>query len=68
MARRPKTWADQLRWSIVASGLTSYALWKETGVSESVIGRFLRKKRSIQFGTAEKLGRAVGVTLQTGKE
>jgi hypothetical protein len=39
----------------------------ETGVSESVIGRFLRKKRSIQIGTAEKLGRAVGATLRAEK-
>jgi hypothetical protein len=63
-----RSWSDELRWAISFSGLTGYQLSKVTGVAEAVIGRFRRKERGIKFETAEKLGRAVGVTLRAEKE
>jgi plasmid maintenance system antidote protein VapI len=67
-AAKPKTWAETLRWAIAARTQSSYELSKRTGVAASMINRFRAKERSLTLETAERLGRAVGVTLRIGKE
>jgi transcriptional regulator with XRE-family HTH domain len=50
-----KTIVDQLRRAIADSGQTEYAIAKGSGVSQSVLSRFVRGERSIGMETAAKL-------------
>ncbi len=50
-----KTIVDQLRKAIVQSDETEYAIAKGSGVSQSVVNRFVHGERSIDINTAAKL-------------
>lgn len=50
-----KTIVDQLRKAIVNSDETEYAIAKGSGVSQSVVNRFVHSERSISIDTAAKL-------------
>ena len=50
-----KTIVDQLRKAIADSGETEYAIAKGSGVSQSVVNRFVHGDRSISVETAAKL-------------
>ena len=46
---------EQLRLAIAASGQTEYAIAKGSGVSQSVVNRFVNGERGISLETAAKL-------------
>jgi plasmid maintenance system antidote protein VapI len=46
---------DQLRRAMRDSGETEYAIAKATGVSQSVVNRFVSEERGISLATAAKL-------------
>ncbi len=50
-----KTIIDQLRRAIRDSGETEYAIAKASGVSQSVVNRFVSGERGISLETAAKL-------------
>jgi transcriptional regulator with XRE-family HTH domain len=50
-----KSIVDQLRQSITQSGESEYAIAKGSGVSQSVLNRFMNGERSIGLETAAKL-------------
>jgi plasmid maintenance system antidote protein VapI len=50
-----KTIIDQLRKAIRDSGETNYAIAKGSGVSQSIIDRFVSGERGISLETASKL-------------
>lgn len=61
--KKPVTIEDQLRKAIKASGLTTYALAKASGVTHQQIGRFLSEEREPGLKTAAKLATALGLQL-----
>jgi len=56
-------WSQQLRQAIAATGLSRYQIAKQSGVSQQVIGRFLKCERSLTLKSAERLGGAVGLMV-----
>lgn len=50
-----KSIVDQLRRAIKDSGQTEYAIAKESGVSQSIVNRFVSGERGISLETAAKL-------------
>jgi transcriptional regulator with XRE-family HTH domain len=50
-----KTIIDQLQRAILKSGETEYAIAKGSGVSQSVLSRFVSGERGISLETASKL-------------
>jgi plasmid maintenance system antidote protein VapI len=54
---------DQLRKAILQSGETEYAVAKGSGVSQSVVNRFVHRERSIGIETAAKLCACLKLTL-----
>ena len=50
-----KTIVDQLQQAIAKSDETEYAIAKGSGVSQSVVNRFIHGERSISIETAAKL-------------
>jgi plasmid maintenance system antidote protein VapI len=50
-----KSIVDQLRQAIVKSNETEYAIAKGSGVSQSVVNRFVHGERGISLETAARL-------------
>lgn len=62
--RNQRTFADLIRATTEARGLTAYALARDSGVNSAVVGRFLKGQRDVTLTTAEKLCRALGLELR----
>ncbi|HUX00981.1 MAG TPA: helix-turn-helix transcriptional regulator [Phycisphaerae bacterium] len=54
---------DQLRQAILQAGMSRYALWKLSGVTEAVLSRFVNRSRTIRLDTAAKLAEVLGLEL-----
>ena len=52
-----------VRGLIAESGLSNYALARESGVSESMLSRFVRCERTLTLQTASKLAKVLGFTI-----
>ena len=61
--RLAATLSDQLRAAIAASGQTHYRLAKTSGVSATVIDRFVSGERDLKLGTAGKLATVLRLRL-----
>lgn len=59
-----RTYAEMIRATVEARGLTAYALARDSGVNSAVVGRFLKGERDVTLTTAEKLCRALGLELR----
>jgi plasmid maintenance system antidote protein VapI len=60
---KPIDLGELLILAIEKSAKSTYLLAKESGVSASVIGRFIRKERDLTLSTASKLAQAVGLRV-----
>lgn len=58
---------QSLRDSINQSGLSHYRLWKDTGVDNRSIGRFVDGERSLRLDVAAKLAKRLGLELKPKK-
>jgi plasmid maintenance system antidote protein VapI len=58
-----KTIVDQLRKAIAQSKQTEYMVAKGSGVSQSVVNRFVHGERGISLDTAAKLCEYLGLKL-----
>jgi transcriptional regulator with XRE-family HTH domain len=54
---------DQLQHAIKRSGDTQYAIAQATGISQSVLNRFLNGERGISLDTAAKLCQYLALDL-----
>jgi len=48
--------SDQIRSAIESSGVTRYRIWKDTGIAESVLSRFMNGHAGLQMDTLDTLG------------
>ena len=62
MAKKPD-FSEQLRAAVRSCGKSQYQLWKETGVAQSVISRFLNQGYGLSLPTVDKLCAAIGAEL-----
>jgi plasmid maintenance system antidote protein VapI len=58
-----KNIVDQLRRAMRDSGETEYAIAKGSGVSQSIVNRFVSEERGISLETASKLCEYLGLEL-----
>jgi plasmid maintenance system antidote protein VapI len=63
MAVKKRTIVEQLRQAIADSGQSEYAIAKGSGVSQSVVNRFVSGERGISLETAAKLCDYLGLDL-----
>jgi transcriptional regulator with XRE-family HTH domain len=61
-----KTFSDQIRDAIAASGVTRYALARQAGIPESALGRFVSGKQALSTSTLDKLAVALGLQVVVG--
>jgi transcriptional regulator with XRE-family HTH domain len=59
-------WEATFRKAIEESGLTLYAIAKQTGIDQSQLSRFMRSERGLSIKTAEQLAAVVGLKLERG--
>ena len=59
-----KSIVDQLRRAIRASGQTEYAIAKGSGVSQSIVNRFVSGERGISLETAAKIAAYLKLNLR----
>jgi plasmid maintenance system antidote protein VapI len=55
MTPKARSIVDQLRSAMERSGKTQYAIAQATGISQSVVNRFVNGERGISLETAAKL-------------
>jgi plasmid maintenance system antidote protein VapI len=63
MPRKNATFSDQLRKAIAGDGRTLYRLAKESGITPSVLGRFIANERGLTTTTLDKLVEVLAVEL-----
>ena len=69
MAKRAiKKLTDQLRQAIDDSGLTRYAIAKETGIDESALAKFYNARRGLSMGALNALGEFLQLTITLGRK
>ena len=54
---------DRLREVLKREGITPYRLWKELGIDQSVMSKFLRGKGGISLKTMERIADHLGYEL-----
>jgi transcriptional regulator with XRE-family HTH domain len=54
---------ERLRRAIRESGMTRYALWKETGVDQGTLSKFMSGQSGLSLQSVDKLCDALGLTL-----
>ena len=62
MARKPLL-SDQLRRAISVSGKTRYRISIETGISESILSRFVNQGAGLSLANVDKLCECIGAEL-----
>jgi hypothetical protein len=62
-----KLFSEQLRKAIRQSGRTCYSIWKETGIDEGQLSRFMNDKGGLQQSNIDKVCELLGVHLEPDK-
>jgi ribosome-binding protein aMBF1 (putative translation factor) len=68
MRTKARLVSEQLRKAIEGAGVSRYQLSKETGISESVLSRFVAGKTSLTIDNADKLCERLQLQLVKQKE
>ena len=55
--------SELLKHAIQSSGKSVYQICKDAGVSQIVVSRFLSGERDIRLATADRLAKALGLTV-----
>lgn len=59
--------SDDLRRAIESSGLTRYRIAKDTGLSQSLLSRFVSGERGLSLEAIDKIGTLLGLRLVVAK-
>ena len=63
MTRRRDKLTDQIRRAINESGVSRYRLWKETGIDQAVLSRFVAGKAGMTLKSLDVLADALGLRI-----
>lgn len=66
MARK-RPFSDQLRRAVESSDKTRYRIAQETGISESILSRFVNRGAGLSMGSVDKLCACLGLQLTAPK-
>lgn len=56
---------EQVRRAILASGKTRYQIFKETGITQPILSRFIHGERGLSMESLDAIGQCLGLTVQT---
>ena len=63
MTRRRDKLTDQIRRAINEFGVSRYRLWKETGIDQAVLSRFVAGKAGMTLKSLDVLADALGLRI-----
>jgi DNA transposition AAA+ family ATPase len=64
MAKKPDSFADQIRQCITECGMTRYAIFQATGADQSAMSAFLSGRRDgLSMATLNKVAEAIGMRV-----
>lgn len=63
MGKRRAKFGDQVRRAIRDSGLSLYRVSMETGISQSMLSRFMAGKMGISLDSLDKIGDLIGLKV-----
>ena len=61
-----KPFSEQIRDAIEATGVSRYAIAEQTGISESVLSRFMSGSQSMSLASLDKIADALGLQVVVG--
>ena len=67
MSRRRDKLTDQIRRAINESGVSRYRLWKETGIDQAVLSRFVAGKAGMTLKSLDVLADALRLRVVAGR-
>jgi transcriptional regulator with XRE-family HTH domain len=65
MAKRPKTFSEQIRRLILTSGYSAYKISKDTGIDKATLSRFLNGKSGLSMPNLDALAEYLGWEVKT---
>jgi transcriptional regulator with XRE-family HTH domain len=65
MPTPPKTFSDQVRGAVDASGLSRYRICKEIRISEATMSRFMNGKGGLSIASLDRLSALLGLEIVT---
>jgi hypothetical protein len=68
MRQNKDTFSQQLIDAINSSGVTRYAIWKATGISEATLSRIVNGDGWIGREAADRLGKFLDLSVVTGRK
>jgi len=67
MTRRRDKLTDQIRRAIDESGVSRYRLWKETGIDQATLSRFMAGKAGMTLKSLDVLADALHLRVVAGR-
>jgi ribosome-binding protein aMBF1 (putative translation factor) len=67
MTKRRDKLTDQIRRAIDESGVSRYRLWKETGIDQAVLSRFMAGKAGMTLKSLDVLADALELQVVAGR-
>jgi ribosome-binding protein aMBF1 (putative translation factor) len=67
MTRRRDKLTDQIRRAINESGVSRYRLWKETGIDQATLSRFMAGKAGMTLKSLDVLADALRLRVVAGR-
>ena len=67
MTRRRDKLTDQIRRAVDESGTSRYRLWKETGIDQAILSRFMARKAGMTLKSLDVLADALGLRIVADK-
>jgi ribosome-binding protein aMBF1 (putative translation factor) len=66
--KRQASWNDRIRAAVRASGLSLYALARDSGLRVAPLQRFMGGEHGMTIDSAEKLGGLIGLDLRQTRQ
>ena len=63
MSKKPATMTEQIQRVIEESGLSRYAIWKASGVSQAALSRFMSGKLGLKTSSLDRLADVLGMEI-----
>ena len=63
MSRKQATMTEQIQRAIEESGLSRYAIWKASGVSQAALSRFMSGKLGLKTSSLDRLADVLGMEI-----
>ena len=68
MAKKRRLLSDDLRQAVEQSDLTRYAIYKQTGIDQAVLSKFVWGERGMSLESIDKLCECLGLRLVSEDE